>query len=364
MARLPLPVLATAVDALALMWRHLVPAILLTVVITVPVEWAVDAAGLRRGGGAPLAFLLATLISVAATAWISAAYLRIVAVREVGGTVGLATALFEQLDCLPWLLMNLAAVTLALLAAMTVVGGILAAVVVTTVLPLGLLHNPGAVGLAILLLLVVVGGGGAVWIGSLAVRWSLVTPVVVLEGRRWGLERSSDLTRDRRWRCMQVMAVAGTVLTVPILLFLAVAVGAGGGAEMVHSFATGGGPATQALFGLTGLLFINTGYRLLTLLAGDDPNAVERETATATAGDDPALQPALHVVAIEPNRSNDAGAATDKATGVGGHEADEAAEPPAEAAADGDPDEDHELSHTPPYDHPADDLSTDRPEHR
>ncbi len=358
MARPPLPVFATAADALALMWRHLVPAILLTVVITVPVEWAVEVAGLRRGGDNPLALLLATLISVAATAWLAAAYLRIVAVREAGGTVGLATALFEQLDCLPWLLLNLIAVTVALLAAMAVVGGV-AAATVTTLLPLGLLHDPSAVGLALLLLLLVFGGGGAVWIGSLAVRWSLVTPVVVLEGRRWGLERSSDLTRGRRWRCMQVMAVVGTVLTVPTILLLAVAVGAGDDGEIVRSLTTGGGPATQALFGLTGLLFANTGYRLLTLLAGGDADAAERETATATADN-----PALHVVEVEANRGDDPGAATDEAAGVGGHEADEAAEPPAEGAADGDADEDHELSHAPPYDQPADDLNADRPEFR
>jgi len=344
MATPRLPVLATAAEALTLMWRHLVPAILLTVVVTVPVEWVVDAAGLRRGSDAPLAFILATLISVAATAWISAAYLRIVAVREAGHTARLATALFEQIDCLPWLLVNLAAVTVALLAAMTVVGGVVAAVVVTTVLPLGLLQHPGAVGLAILLILVAVGGGGAVWIGSLVVRWSLVTPVVVLEGRRWGLERSSDLTRGRRWRCMQVMAVAGTVLTVPILLFLALAVETGDGAEVVHSLTTGGGPATQALFGLTGLLFINTGYRLLTILAGDDD--------------------ALQVVTLEAHRGDDPDAAPDEATGIGGHEADEATEPPADGAADGDTDEDQELAHTSPYDHSADDLSAGGPEHR
>jgi len=339
MATPRLPVLATAAEALVLMWHHLVPAILLTVVVTVPVEWAVDAAGLRRGGDAPLTFLVATLISVAATAWVSAAYLRMVAVREAGGTVGLVTALFEQLDCLPWLLVNLVAVTVALLAAMAVVGGIVAAVVVTTILPLGLLQHPGAVGLAILLILLAVGGGGAVWIGSLAVRWSLVTPVVVLEGRRWGLERSSDLTRGKRWRCMQVMAVAGTALTVPVLIFLAVAVGAGGGAGMVHSFATGGGPATQALFGLTGLLFINTGYRLLTVLAGDDD--------------------ALQVVAIEAHRGDNPDAAPDEATGVGGHEADEAAEPPADGAADGDTDEDQELAHGSRNEQRAPDLSGD-----
>ena len=344
-----LPVLATAAEILALMWRHLVPAILLTVVITVPVEWAVDAAGLRRGGDAPFAFVIATLISVAATAWISAAYLRLVAVGEAGSTVGLATALFEQIDCLPWLLVNLAAVTIALLAAMSVVGGVVAAVVVTTVLPLGLVQNPGAVGLAILLIIVVVGIGGAVWVGSLAVRWSLVTPVVVLEGRRWGLERSSELTRGRRWRCFQVMAVAGTVLTVPILLFLALAVGGGGGAEMVQSLTTDGGPATQALFGFTGLLFVNTGYRLLTILAaGDNPDAA----TTATAGDGDGLQ----VVTVEAHHGDDPDTAPDEAAGVGGHEADKAAEPPAEGAAGGDADEHEELSHTRPYDRTADDL--------
>lgn len=355
MARPPLPVLTTAADALALMWRHLVPAILLTVVVTVPVEWAVEVAGLRRGGDSPLAFLLATLISVAAAAWLAAAYLRVVKVREAGGTVGLATALFEQLDCLPWLLLNLIAVTVALLAAMTVVGGVVAATV-TTLVPLGLLHNPGAVGLAVLLLFTVAAGGGAVWIGSLAVRWSLVTPVVVLEGRRWGLERSSELTRGRRWRCMEVMAVTGTVLTVPIILILAVAAGAGDGGEMVRSLTTGGGPATQSLFGLTGLLFANTGYRLLTLLAADGAEATERGSAGANGGD-AAPPPALQVVAVEPDRGDDASAATDEATGVGGHEADEAAEPPAEGAANGDADEDEELSHARRYDNEAGDLS-------
>jgi len=354
MATPRLPVLATAAEALALMWRHLVPAILLTVVVTVPVEWAVDAAGLRRGGDAPLAFILATLISVAATAWISAAYLRIVAVREGDGTVGLATALFEQIDCLPWLLVNLMAVTVALLAAMTVVGGVVAAVVVTTVLPLGLLQHPGAVGLAILLLLVAVGGGGAVWIGSLAVRWSLVTPVVVLEGRRWGLERSSDLTRGRRWRCMQVMAVTGTALTVPILLFLVVALGSHSGADLVHNLTTGGGPATQTLFGLTGLLFVNTGYRLLECLTGDDAEVTTTPAAapSATDGSD-----SLQVVAVEADRGDDPGSTPDDAARVGGHEADEAAEPPPYGAADGDTDEDQDLAHTSPYDSAADDLS-------
>jgi len=359
MARPRLPVLTTAAEALALMWHHLVPAILLTVVITVPVEWAVDAAGLRRGGDAPLAFVVATLISVAATAWISAAYLRVVAVREAGGAVGLATALFEQIDCLPWLLVNLVAVTIALLAAMAAVGGVVAAVVVTTVLPLGLLQHPGAVGLAILLILLAVGGGGAVWVGSLAVRWSLVTPVVVLEGRRWGLERSSDLTRGQRWRCMQVMGVVGTVLMVPIFIFLAVAVGGGGGAEVVQRLTTGGGPATQALFGFTGLLFINTGYRLLTVLAaGNDAGGVRAGTTPATDGD------GLQVVAVKADRGDHPGSAPDDAARVGGHEADEAAKPPADATADGDADEDQEFSHTSPYDHPADDLSAGGPEHR
>ncbi len=351
MAATRLPVLATVADSLALMWRHLVPAILLTAAVTVPVEWAVQAAGLHGGGDAPLALVLATLISVATTAWLSAAYLRLVAVREAGGQMGLATALFEVIDALPWLLLNLLAVTVALLAAMAVVGGAVAAVVVTTILPMGLLQHPGGVGLVVLLVVLVVAGGGAAWVASLAVRWSLVTPVVVLEGRRWGLERSGDLTRGQRWRCLQVMAMAGALLSMPTLLFLGVAVATGGGTSLVQGLASGGGPATQALFGFTGLLFVNTGYRLFTVLAGGD-EAVE----AATVGVPPEGSP-LQVATLEADRHDDPGGAADDASHVGGHEADEAAEPPADCAAGGDADEEEELPHAPSYDRPSRDLS-------
>jgi len=335
MANPRLPVLATAAEVLALMWRHLLPAILFTVVVTMPVEWAVDVAGLRHGGDAPLALVAASLISVVAAAWLSAAYLRVVAVREAGGVVGLATALFEQLDCLPWLCLNLLAVTVALLAAMVVVSGLLAVVVVTTLLPLGLLDHPGSVGLGILLFLLVMGSAGAVWIGSLAVRWSLVTPVVVLEGRRWALERSSDLTRGQRWRCMEVMAVTGAVLVVPLLLVVVAAIVSGGAPEVARSLASGGNLASQTLFGFTGLLFANTGYRLLALLAaGDDRPLPAGEAAVAIPGGG-----ALQEVALKAAHGDHPDTAPETAAQIGGHEADEAAEPPTHRTPDAHPDE-------------------------
>ncbi|RMF82115.1 MAG: hypothetical protein D6739_08605, partial [Nitrospirae bacterium] len=94
-----LPVLETAGEAAALMWRHLTPAVLLTLVPVLPLEWAVDAAGLRAAPDrAPAAFALATLLSVAGDAWATAAYLRLVAAREQGDRLPWGRALFEALD--------------------------------------------------------------------------------------------------------------------------------------------------------------------------------------------------------------------------------------------------------------------------
>jgi len=272
-------VLDAAGRSLSLMWRHVGAAIGLTVVVILPVEWLLGTVGLRGGmpDVSPIRFALATLLSVAAGLWATAAFLRLVDGRERGEDAGWPVALFESLDAVPWLCINLLAVVVAIAIAMVVAIGVIGAVAVVTVAPSGLsglLDGLGSGAAALLVALVAVGIASAVWIGSLMVRWILVTPVVVLEKRRWGLERSSQLTRGSRWRCIAVMMVVGTVVTVVLGVVGGVAVTLSGGvARALPAAMAGNNLGVQVALGFTGLLFSTTYYVLLSALRGDKPPA-------------------------------------------------------------------------------------------
>lgn len=270
-------VLEAVARCLSLMWRHVGTAIALTVVVILPVEWLLGTAGLRGGmpDVAPLRFALATLLSVAAGLWATAAFLRVVDGRERGEDASWPVALFESLDAVPWLGLNMMAVMVAIAVAMVVAIGLISAVAVVTVAPSGLsglFDGLGSGAAALLAVLVVAGIASAVWISSLMVRWILVTPVVVLERRRWGLERSSQLTRGNRWRCFSVMMVAGTVVTILLGMVGGVAFALSGGvARALPAAMAGNNLGVQVATGFTELLFSTTYYVLLVGLRGDPP---------------------------------------------------------------------------------------------
>jgi len=270
-------VLEAVARCLSLMWRHVGTAIALTVAVILPVEWLLGTAGLRGGmpDVAPLRFALATLLSMAAGLWATAAFLRVVDGRERGEDASWPVALFESLDAVPWLCINMMAVMVAIVVAMVVAIGVIGAVAVVVVAPSGLsglFDGLGSGAAALLAVLVAAGIASVVWIGSLMVRWTLVTPVVVLERRRWGLERSSQVTRGSRWSCFAVMMVAGTVVTILLGLVGGVAFALSGGlTRALPAAMTGNNLGVQLALGFTGLLFSTTYYVLLTALRGDTP---------------------------------------------------------------------------------------------
>jgi hypothetical protein len=281
-------VLAAAGRSLSLMWRHVGIAIGLTVVVILPVEWLLGTVGLR--GGMPdvsrIRFFLAAVLSLAAGLWATAAFLRVVDGRERGDDTAWPIMLFESLDALPWLCLNMVAVAVAIVAALVMTIGVVSVVAVVTVAPSGLSGLMDSFGsnttAALLAVFVATAIACAVWIGSLMVRWILVTAVVVLEGRRWGLERSSQLTRGSRWRCFGVVMVVGAVVTTVLGIVGGVALALGGGAGRdVPAAMFGDNLALQVALGFTSLLFSTTYYVLLAAL---------REDAPPTAGS-PAVAP-------------------------------------------------------------------------
>jgi hypothetical protein len=285
-----LGVLAAVARSLSLMWRFLGTAFGLTVVVILPVEWALDTTGLRSGMAyvAPARFILATLVSLIAGLWATAALLRVVDARETGGGKSWPVALFESLDALPWLCVNAAAVVVGIAAAAAVVVGLIGVVMVVTLMPAGLsasVLDVGSLGMVFLLVPAVVVVGGAVWIGSLMVRWTLVTPVVVLEARRWGLERSSQLTRGSRWRCFAVILLVGAVLSVGLAVVGAVVFALAGGMERaLQTLISGNNLGVQVALGFTGVLYSATYYVLLDALRGGGVTPV---TVLPAGSDDP-----------------------------------------------------------------------------
>jgi hypothetical protein len=273
-------VLDAVARSLALMWRFLGSAIGLTVVVLLPVEWALDAAGLRSGMVYvdPTRFILATVVSLIAGLWAAAALLRVIDARERGGGKSWPAALFESLDVVPWLCVNAAAVVVAISAAAAVVVGLIGVVMVVTLMPAGLSAAAldfGSAGTVLVLALLAVAVGGGVWLGSLMVRWTLVTPVVVLEARRWGLERSSQLTRGSRWRCFAVILLVGAVLSVGLAVVGAVVFSvAGGSGRALRALMSGNDTGVQLALGFTGLLYSATYYVLLDALGGGSAETV------------------------------------------------------------------------------------------
>ena len=288
-----LVVLDAVARSLTLMWRYFGTAVALTVVVLLPVEWALHAAGLRSrmDDVDPLRFIVATLVSLIAGLWATAALLQVIDARERGGSKPWPVALFESLDVLPWLCVNAAAVVVAISAAAAVVIGAIGGVMVMTLMPAGLSSTSfdfGATGT--ILALVLVGGAiaGGVWLTSLMVRWTLVTPVVVLEARRWGLERSSQLTRGSRWRCFGVILLIGAVLSVGVAVVGAVGFSlAGGMGVALQALMSGDNLAVQLALGLMGLLYSATYYVLLDALGGGDAAPVITPSIESSEAVDP-----------------------------------------------------------------------------
>lgn len=274
-----------------MIWQFLSTAILLTVVVHLPVELLLTSAGLRSmtPDSDPLGFACASLVSVTAGLWSVAAFLRVIDGRRSGREVSWLAALFETLDSLPWLLLNMAAIFVAVAAAMLSVMGLVAMAAVTATIPAWLTGvgsgiSGFSVAVAIILLAALI--AALIWIGSLMVRWTLVTPVVVLEGRRWGLERSSLLTRGSRWRCFGVMAVVSAALAVGLALVVGLLLLLGDGPEqLLRAMATGTNIALQLAFGLLGLLFSAAYYVLWRSLRGEDVAVTTSAPAGSSIGE-------------------------------------------------------------------------------
>jgi hypothetical protein len=285
-----LVVLDAVARSLTLMWRFLGTAVGLTVVVILPVEWVLNTVGLRGGMGYadPARMALATFLSLIAGLWATAALLRVIDARETGTAKSWPVALFECLDTLPWLCVNATAVVVAIAAAAAVMVGLISVVLVATLMPAGLsgaYSDFGSVGMVLVLVLAAVSVGAVVWIGSLMVRWTLVTPVVVLEARHWALERSSQLTRGRRWRCFAVIMVVGAVLSVGLAVVGAVVFSLSGGMERaVQALTSGNNMGVQLALGFTGLLYSATYYVLLDALGG---GGAARATAPSPGSDEP-----------------------------------------------------------------------------